>query len=115
MATVLPIPPFYARDANGLRAASPSVLFVKAEWCPHCRDAKPLMEKVATALGHAVPVYAIDADANAELVKSLGVGSFPTILFANNDGIKKFTGERTFDSIIGFVCENTTGGTYCKK
>lgn len=115
MPSVLEIPPFYARDANQLLAASPSLLFVNVTWCPHCKDAKPLLDKVASALGHAVPVYSIDGDRNSALVKQLGVESYPTLLFVNQDGIKKFAGERGFDSIIGFVCENSGEGSYCKK
>jgi len=114
---LLDIPPFYARDANALRAASPSLVFVNVAWCGYCKEARPLLDKVAQALGWSVPVYSLDADKNPALAKELGVRSYPTILFVNNNGIKKFEGDRTFDAIIGFVCSNMSSGTYgfCKK
>lgn len=112
---ILDIPPFYARDAYALRAGAPALLFVNVTWCGHCVAAKPTLEKVARALGSTVPVYSIDGDLRKRLVEELGVKSFPTILFADNNGIHAFEGERTFDNLVGFVCQYASSGTYCKK
>lgn len=117
MIPVLPIPPFYASDANALRAAAPCLVFVGVAWCGYCKQARPILDKVASVLGSVVPTYYVDADERKELAKSLGVKSYPTILFVNNNGIKKFEGERSVDAIVGFVCQHTSTGNYkfCNK
>ena len=102
------VPPF-VKDANNLRAVAPNLLFVGVEWCRFCKEAKPVIEEVARALGTAVPVYYVNADVNKHLTKSLGVKSYPTIFYASNDGLFEFTGTRTVNNIVGFVCEHSSG------
>jgi thiol-disulfide isomerase/thioredoxin len=106
------IPPAYAKDANALRSAAPSLVFVGVTWCKYCKEAKPTMEKVASMLSSNVPVYWVDADKKKELVKSLGVMSFPTIMYVDSDGITLFNEERTADKIVGFVCANAVNNRY---
>jgi thioredoxin-like negative regulator of GroEL len=102
-------------DANTLRSIAPALLFVNVSWCGHCTRAKPLMEKVATALGSTVPVLSVDGDKNKALAQQLEVQSYPTILLATKEGAITFLGERTFDQIIGFVCSNGLKGDYCGR
>lgn len=109
---VLDIPPFYAKSARALQAAAPSLVFVNVSWCKYCKEARPVLDKVASALGWNVPVYSLDADKNPDVAKELGVASYPTIFFASNDGFRKFEGERTYDQLIGFVCESSTSNAY---
>ena len=86
----------------------PSILFIKAEWCGHCQRAKPVMERVAHALGTGVPVIAIDADTDEEAVKKLGVTSFPTIAIVDGAGhMFVHEGERTVRSIVSSACQRT--------
>ena len=101
--------PSFVTDVSLLRTAAPSLVFVGVEWCTFCRQAKPIMEDVARALGSTVPVYFVDADKNKALSASLGVKSYPTIFYATDSGLYKFEGERTVNSIVGFVCEHSTG------
>jgi thioredoxin-like negative regulator of GroEL len=109
---IIDLPPAYARDVTGLRAAAPCLVFVGVSWCGHCTATRPILEKVAQALGWTVAVYYVDAEKRIDLAESLNVSSFPTIFFANNDGLFKFEGERTFEGLMGFVCEHTASGNY---
>lgn len=101
--------PSFVKDANYLRAAAPSLIFVGVEWCKYCQQAKPIIEEVARTLGTTVPVYYVNADVNTHLSKSLGVQSYPTIFFVSNTGIFKFNGERSLNNLVGFVCEHSGG------
>jgi thioredoxin-like negative regulator of GroEL len=103
--------PHFVKDASMLRAAAPSLVFVGVEWCRYCQQAKPIMNDVASALGTPVPVYFVDADKHKTLAASLGVKSFPTIFFVTDAGIYTFTGERTVNNLVGFVCEHSNGST----
>lgn len=111
MVAVQRIPPMYARDANALRSAAPALIFVGVSWCGYCKHAWPILENVALTLGSTVPVYYVDAEKQKDLAASLGVKSYPTLLYVNNNGIKKFQGDRTVDTITGFVCANSAHGT----
>jgi thiol-disulfide isomerase/thioredoxin len=89
------------------RSSAPAVavLFVKADWCPHCRTAKPEVEKAAAILGSVVPVYAVDADRQGRTVEELGVDGFPTILFRDARGkLHTYTKEREGRKIADWVC-----------
>ena len=88
----------------------PAVLFVKADWCPHCTQAKPQMEEVARTLAPAaIKVYAVDSERHKAYIQRLGVGGFPTILFLDEAGRRRtYNGERSAKPIVAWVC--TTSG-----
>jgi thioredoxin-like negative regulator of GroEL len=110
------IPPRYARDANALMAAAPSLVFVGVKWCRHCQNALPVLKDVASIIGTVVPTYYVDAEKEPKLAASLGVDGYPTILFVNNNGTVKFEGERTVDAIVGFVCKHSSrNNKFCMK
>jgi thiol-disulfide isomerase/thioredoxin len=110
---MVPLPISHATSIASLRSGGPALLFVHATWCSYCRAATPMLEKVAMMLGSAVPTYSIDADQLPHLVKSLGVKSFPTILYVSRHGIHKFEAERSPDTIAGFVCQHASSdGSY---
>jgi thiol-disulfide isomerase/thioredoxin len=89
-------------------APTVSVLFVKAEWCPHCQSAKPEMAKAAAVLGSVVPVYAVDSERNKAVVQKLGVEGFPTILFRDARGkLHPYEGPRTGQKIADWVCSKS--------
>ena len=86
-------------------ATQVAVLFVSATWCPHCRNARPELEKAAAILGSVVPVYEVDSERNADTVELLGVNGFPTIFFRNESGrVTKYNGERNGQHIADWAC-----------
>lgn len=86
-------------------ARSPSILFVKAEWCPHCQHAKPELEETASILGSVLPVYSVDSERNAETVEALGVRGFPTIMYQSVDGkMVEYGGPRKGKKIADWAC-----------
>lgn len=68
----------------------PAVLFVKAEWCPHCQHTKPEIQKAAQIMGTVVPIYQIDGDTDTATMKALSrrtqIEGYPTILFMDAAG-----------------------------
>lgn len=90
----------YRRNSSG-----PAVIFVKADWCGHCRAAKPEIRKTAAILGSVLPVYEVDSDKHKDVVESMKVDGFPTIFFRNaNDKLKQYRGERTGQKIADWAC-----------
>ena len=89
-----------------LGKGEPAVIFVKAEWFPHCQAAKPVMDKVSRILGSVIPVYVVDSDDNANLISAWNVKSFPTVYFSTGKGESfMFQGKRTPDTVASWVCK----------
>ncbi len=86
-------------------ARGPAVLFVKADWCPHCQSTKPEIRRAAQIMGSVVPIYEVDSERNADVVRALGVNGFPTILFRNAAGrMTAYNGERRARDIADWAC-----------
>lgn len=86
-------------------ARLPAVLFAKAEWCPHCQDAKPELEEAASMLGSVLPVYAVDSERNADTIRKLKVQAFPTIMYQSAEGkVVEYKGERKGKKIGDWAC-----------
>lgn len=84
----------------------PALLYVNAKWCPHCVEARPVLQQVSNITGTAVPVYDVDSERNKKLISELGVKGFPTIIYRNGAGrLAEFKNmARTRQNIEGFVC-----------
>lgn len=86
-------------------ARMPALLFAKAEWCPHCQDAKPELEQAASVLGSVLPVYAVDSERNADAIRQLKVKAYPTIMYQSAEGtVKEYKGERRGNKIADWAC-----------
>lgn len=94
----------YRRNARG-----PAVLFVKADWCPHCREMKPEMQKAAALLGSVVPVYAVDSEKHEDVIQKMGVDGFPTIFYMDREGKLTMYREesRTGRKIADWACAHS--------
>jgi len=82
-----------------------------APWCGHCKQLAPIYEEVGTILKDVknVVIAKIDATAN-DVSPKLGIKGFPTIKFFpsnNKQAPIDYEGERTVDSFITFVQENS--------
>lgn len=82
----------------------PAVMFVKADWCPHCHSMAPHMKRAQKLLGNTMPVYVVDADADDKIVQKLGVQGFPTVFVISADRKKReYTGDRDAKAIASFA------------
>jgi hypothetical protein len=54
-----------------------------------------------------VPVYAVDADENANVIDTFKVNGFPELFFLGKDRrLRKYKGPRTSDGILAFARAN---------
>lgn len=101
---------------GNLHTIGPALLYVNVKWCPHCRSARPIMERVSGILGSQVPVYNIDGDTRDDLVQALGVTSFPTIIYVSSGGARyTYDGPRTQDAIASSVCHHSETYPFCER
>jgi thiol-disulfide isomerase/thioredoxin len=103
---------FYGRRVlgfEGFASSGKEVVIVKADWCGHCKKAKPEFEKLIGASpirlsdGSEVTVRMLDEGSNKPEVQGLGVKGFPTILYLSNGQKTEYSGPRTYDGVMGFL------------
>lgn len=81
------------------------LLIVKAEWCGHCKNAKPEFEKllslgtIPVKSGKSLKVKILDSDQDSDEVKKLQIRGFPTILALVNGEKHEYPGDRTADGV----------------
>lgn len=92
---------------------NPELLFFSADWCPHCKKAKPEWIQTKEYLdAHNIgshKVYCVEYDCSkpseeiTELTKRYSVDGFPTVKLQYDNVIHDFTDTITKDNIIAFV------------
>jgi thiol-disulfide isomerase/thioredoxin len=86
-----------------------SVAVVHAKWCGHCRELlKPggVWERAKASLP-TVKFVEIDEAEHGDLVKTLGITSFPDIrrMGVGGKSLAKFEGDRTAENLVTFAKE----------
>ena len=77
------------------------VLYFTAEWCNPCARTKPFAEEL---IKDGYSIKFIDADTEAELVKSFEIKSIPTfILIEDAIEIKRMNGAKTKEQLLEFI------------
>ena len=90
---------------SATKAGKPTVVMFYAPWCPHCRNTKPVLDKVAERLVN-IEFKQIDASGIAEVRGPYGVTGYPTIKYfdaANLEGIKYEWHGANEDDLRGFL------------
>jgi thioredoxin 1 len=87
------------------RIASGVVLVdIWATWCGPCKMLSPIIDEVGAHFGESVLVGKLDADANGDLVKELGIRNIPTVLiYKNGEVVDRFVGVKTKSEIVSMV------------
>ena len=83
-----------------------------APWCGHCKRLAPEYEKLADAFAKKkdrVVIAKVDADANREIGRRIGLVGFPTIKYfpAHSETPVDYKGERTAEALAQFVTEQS--------
>lgn len=105
------------RNREGLENNNPKqleMLFFLADWCGHCKTAKPEVDKFISEYNHKningrildIKLYVtgetID-DETEQLMKTYDVTQFPTVLLEKDNNIITFTSKVTYDNLVDFV------------
>ena len=79
--------------ANVLEAELPVVLEFEADWCPFCRQMKPIVESVALEHRDTFIIGKLDIDENRQTTAKYKVKGIPTyIVFRNGAEVTRFAG-----------------------
>lgn len=81
---------------NGLdmEKGKPYVVDFYADWCPPCRQMKPVFAEMEKKYGSEIKFVKADVDEFSDLAKSYGVEAIPTFVFVNSEGeeVSRITG-----------------------
>ena len=86
-----------------------------ADWCGHCKTAKPAFEKLASSgpvvvNGKKCMLQMVSPEKEPEKAKDKPIRGFPTFLFESPDGqVVEYKGERNTEAYLKFINE-TLGG-----
>jgi thiol-disulfide isomerase/thioredoxin len=79
-----------------------------AEWCGHCKRAKPEFQKLLDNYKGNIKIMAVNAESqeHSELVKSQKINGFPTIRYYPNgisENYKEYDGGRTYSDFVQYL------------
>jgi len=86
-----------------------------ADWCPHSVNFKPIwdefqkeIEKTKSKYKFNIKTYSVICDEQPELCNKYNIQGLPTVLYEYNGEIKKYSNNRSKESLINFIHENYT-------
>jgi thiol-disulfide isomerase/thioredoxin len=97
----------YAQEGFESSTKEPEFVMIYADWCGHCKKAKPDFEKLAAGSPLNIgtqKVYVRMVNADTEEGKALGAEGFPTFRLYKPDGrMVEYKGGRSIDQYKEFI------------
>lgn len=109
--TALAFLSFYAAYSEGFTAmdnAATKMYMVYADWCPHCKAVKPMMEALKATIssepalkGKSVAIELVDAESGSPILKELPeVKGYPTFFIKRGGQVTEYKGPREKEAIV---------------
>lgn len=79
------------------------------EWCPHCKDAKPIWDDFVkehtdkSFNGKTVNFVRVDCDKDSALADKYGVSGYPTIKLDKGDSVIEYKSKPSNDTLLSFL------------
>ena len=90
--------------SESIKSKSVVLVDIWATWCGPCKMLSPVIDEVGAHFGESVLVGKIDADANSDVVKELGVRNIPTVLiYKDGEIVDRFVGFKNKNEITALV------------
>lgn len=84
----------------------PTLLFMYAPWCFHCKQFAPIYEQFATTCTDDVMFASVDCEAHPGFIDEFGIRGFPTILlFTKNKQYEMYKGKRIISELQEWITE----------
>ncbi len=98
------------RSVSGFKSggSDPTLYFVYATWCPHCKTVLPDMQNLNGHLplgnGKSCKVEIIESE-EVDKIRALGhpIEGYPTFVLKTASGMQEYSGSRTVDAIANWV------------
>ncbi len=86
--------------------AKPDLVLFYVDWCPHCKEVKPMFEQLKAKYPERVKMMNAEDPANVEMAKKYKVEAYPTIMMIGSNienGALEYSGDRSMESIEAFL------------
>jgi len=98
-------------EGGSVSGGSYKLVMYYADWCGHCKNAKPEFNKLGatkTIGGKIVEIQAVNPDTNPEAAEGKNIRGYPTIHLYSAKGnlVQEYQGERTHEGFVEFLNEN---------
>lgn len=106
---VLALMRLYGPRAEGFSSGANELVIAKADWCGHCKKAKPAFDALIAASpiklknGTSVTVRVLDADSDKADVERMNIRGFPSIIYMKGGSPMEYSGERTYNGVMSFL------------
>ena len=107
---------FMSKDVEKFQNASEyTFTMYYADWCGHCKKAKPEMEELVKKgtiekNGKKCQIRMISPETDPEAAKGKPIKGFPTFLMETADGqVVEYKGERNTDGYLAFINKTLSG------
>jgi len=94
-----------------LKEGGPHMVVIYADWCPHCKDAEPVLTELADRVDGKSTVYAIDeSDYTGDAAKG-----YPTIKIVKGGVATDYSGDRSAASMEKALLGGSLGGKRSRR
>jgi protein disulfide-isomerase len=95
---------------DNTRSSESKMYFFYADWCPHCKSAKPEWDKFHKQFNNKqigtyniVPVGVDCSEGENPLIQEYGVDGYPTVILVKGDQRVNYDAKITYDNLVKYV------------
>jgi len=99
---------------NNRRSSEAQIYFFSADWCPHCKRAKPEWEKFKTAFDnktigtYTMKTISVDCtEGDDPLIQEYSIDGYPTVVMMKDNKRINYDAKISFDNLDKFVTDLT--------
>lgn len=99
---------FYIKP-EGFASAGTTFTMYYADWCGHCKTAKPDFQKLGstqTIAGKTVSIRMVNPETQPDQAAGVDIKGYPTIVLMNGGSKVEYQGERTHSGFLSFLQQN---------
>ena len=97
---------YYKKNFEKMEGDGGVLRFFYADWCPHCKDAKPHWNALKKKYNGNVTLKSVDCTKDTDEAQKFDVEGFPTFILTRNGKNIEYEGERTTSGLLDFLNTN---------
>lgn len=96
---------YYSENFHNEEDDTITLILFFAPWCPHCKEVKPVFEKLQNEYSDdkKVKIVLVNGDEDKKSIKENNVSSYPTIKLKKKNVEDTFNGARTKENLENFI------------
>mgnify|MGYP002004261323 CR=1 FL=1 len=95
----------YQNNNEGFQAQKPELMLFYVDWCPHCTNAKPIVENLKKN-NNDVNVRLVNCEEEKDLAKQYNVKAYPTLYLVVGEDRHEFNKRVSNENLEAFIKEH---------